>query len=279
MRASDCAAQRCRAEFPVLLHALVVALWKRPGRVGGIAIAVLAAMLLFGNLTFPLLEPDEGRYAEIPLLMLQRHELLVPMLHGKPYNDRDYRGSYYGSRYKYQGGYGYAYGYPGGYVAYGVPYGGYVTYDSGQPVVEPVTPAQAEIPEGFLRLLVTPRFADVIVDGVVAGTVDDFGGTREQALPAGPHRIRIEAPGYEPVEFDVRVPVGDTISLRRELVPLTAPPRPAQPTAPERGASAMAPAVRRAFYAIPNCYLGNTMPTAEVLPAGCSLKDVRVLPQ
>lgn len=198
--------------------------------------------------------------------------------HGKPYDDRNYRGSYYGSRYKHQGGY-YGYGYTGGYVAaYGVPYG-YVTYDSGQPVVEPVAPAQAEIPEGFLRLLVTPRHAEVIVDGVLAGTVDDFGGTREQALPAGPHHIRIEAPGYEPVEFDVRVPVGDTISLRRELVPLTPPPRAAQPTAPERGVSGTAPAVRKTFYAIPNCYLGNAMPTAEVLPAGCNLKDVRVLPQ
>ena len=197
----------------------------------------------------------------------------------------DYRGSNYGPRYKYQGGYyGYGYSYPGGYVAaYGAPYG-YVTYDSGQPVVEPAAPAQAEIPEGFLRLLVTPRYADVIVDGVLAGTVDDFGGTREQALPAGPHRIRIEAPGYEPVEFDVRVPVGDTISLRRELVPLTAPPRTAQPTAPERGSSGTTPAgaapvVRKTFYAIPNCYLGNTMPRAESLPAGCSMSDLKVLAQ
>jgi hypothetical protein len=146
-------------------------------------------------------------------------------------------------------------------------------------VVEPVTPAQPEIPEGFLRLLVTPRYADVFVDGVAAGTVDDFGGTREQALPAGPHHIRIEAPGYEPVEFDVRVPAGDTISLRRELIPLPAPPRATPPATPERGASATAPPVRKTFYAIPRCYLGNTMPTAEALPAGCNLKDVRVLPQ
>ena len=191
--------------------------------------------------------------------------------HGKP---DDYRGSHYGPRYKYRGGYGY--GYAGGYGAvYGVPYG-YVTYDSGQSVVAPVAPAQAEIPEGFLRLLVTPRYADVIVDGVVAGTVDDFGGRREQSLPAGPHHIRIEAPGYEPVEFDVRVPVGDTISLRRELIPLPAPPRAAEPVTPAPNAASQA---RKSFYAIPGCYLGNTMPAAEALPAGCSVKNVRVLPQ
>jgi hypothetical protein len=196
--------------------------------------------------------------------------------HGKPYNNRNYRGSYYGSRYKYKGGYGYAYGYPGGYVAYGVPYGGYVTYDSGQPVVEPVVPAQAEIPEGFLRLLITPRDASVFVDGALVGIVDDFGGRREQALPAGPHHIRIEAPGYEPVEFDVRVPAGDTISLRRELIPLPPPPRAAVSVTPDRNTASQG---RKTFYAIPNCYLGNTMPTAEALPAGCNPKDVRVLPQ
>jgi len=195
---------------------------------------------------------------------------------GKRDYNRDDRGPRHGS-WRHHGGY------TGGYAAvYGVPYGYLPYYDSAQPGVsaEPAsgTAVQAEIPEGFLRLLITPRNADVIVDGVLAGNVDDFGGTGEQALPAGPHRIRIEAPGYEPVEFDVRVPAGDTITLRRELSPLPAPPRAAEPASPERGVSSAAPAVRKTFYAIPRCYLGNTMPRAESLPAGCSLKDLRVLP-
>src|SRR5688572_27524177 len=173
--------------------------------------------------------------------------------HGKRDGDRDNRGSRHGSRRQFRGGYGYA----GGYAAvYGLPYG-YVPYDINQPVVAG-QPAAAELPEGFLRLLVTPRDADVIVDGVLAGSVDDFGGTGERALPAGPHRIRIEAPGYEPVEFDVRVPIGDTISLRRELNPLPAP-RPAPPATPERGVP-NAPGAGKTFYAIPRCYLGNTRP-------------------
>jgi hypothetical protein len=161
--------------------------------------------------------------------------------------------------------------------AYAVPYG-FLPYGVAQSVVtgQPVPPAaEPETPEGFLRLLVSPREAEVIVDGIVVGTVDDFGGRGEQALPAGPHRIRIEAPGYEAVEFDVRVPVGDTISLRRELTRLATAPH---PVAPERGASNQAPAVRKTFYAIPNCYLGDSIPKADALPAGCSLKDLRVLP-
>ena len=64
------------------------------------------------------------------------------------------------------------------------------------------------------------------VDGVYEGTVDDFGGTSERAMRAGPHGVRVEADGFEPVEFDVRVPVNDTITLRRDLDPRRAPPRP-----------------------------------------------------
>ena len=194
--------------------------------------------------------------------------------HGKGDGARDNRGPRHGLRRQFRGGYAGGYG-----AVYGLPYGYVPYYDTGvatQPAS--ATPAEDEIPEGFLRLLITPRDAAVIVDGVLAGRVDDFGGTGEQALPAGPHRIRIEAPGYEPVEFDVRVPIGDTISLRRELNPLPAPPRAGQPATLEHGAPNQAPAVRKTFYAIPRCYLGDTKPKPESLPPGCSLQDLRVLP-
>lgn len=191
---------------------------------------------------------------------------------GNGRDDHDRRGRRHGRGNIYMGTFAPAYAVPYGYLPYGI----------AQPVVtgQSVTaaPTQADVPEGFLRLLITPRHADVIVDGVAAGTVDDFGGVREQTLVAGPHRIRVEAPGYESVEFDVRVPVGDTISLRRELSRLPAPPRATAPQAPEPNAASQAPAVRKTFYAIPNCYLGDSIPKAELLPAGCSLKDMRVLP-
>jgi len=49
---------------------------------------VLPAVLLYPCLAFPLFEPDEGRYAEIPREMLQRGELVVPYLQGEPYLDK-----------------------------------------------------------------------------------------------------------------------------------------------------------------------------------------------
>jgi hypothetical protein len=187
---------------------------------------------------------------------------------GKRDHDRDGRGhlgprdkSWRHSRGLYTNGYAVLYGLPYGYAPYGI--ADSLTGQTSSPTV--TTPA---IPEGFLRLLVTPREATVIVDGIIVGTVDDFGGRGEQALPAGPHRIRIEAPGYEAVEFDVRVPAGDTISLRRELSPLPGPTEPAP----------QAPAAPKTFYAIPNCYLGDSIPKAEMLPKGCSLENMRVLP-
>src|SRR5947209_6390710 len=51
-------------------------------------LVVLPALLLYPCLSFRLLEPDESRYAEIPREMMQRGELLVPYLEGKPYLDK-----------------------------------------------------------------------------------------------------------------------------------------------------------------------------------------------
>ena len=46
------------------------------------------ALLLYGNLSFHLLEPDEGRYAEIPREMAERDVWVVPTLQGEPYLDK-----------------------------------------------------------------------------------------------------------------------------------------------------------------------------------------------
>ena len=129
---------------------------------------------------------------------------------------------------------------------------------------------QAE-PEGFLRLLVSPRNARVFVDGAYEGTVDDFGGSGERAMPAGLHAVRVEADGFEPVQFDVRVPVNDTITLRRDLDPRREPPAYVPPPA------AASPAKPKTIYVIPLCYLGDSRPQPGQLPAGCNLSDLRTL--
>jgi 4-amino-4-deoxy-L-arabinose transferase-like glycosyltransferase len=49
---------------------------------------VLPALLLYVSMAFPLFEPDEGRYAEIPREMMVRGEWVVPYLQAEPYLDK-----------------------------------------------------------------------------------------------------------------------------------------------------------------------------------------------
>ena len=73
---------------------------------------------------------------------------------------------------------------------------------------------------GELRLQVHPRHAEVYVDGYFAGSVDDFDGIFQSLrLEEGAYRIEIVAPGYEPLEIDVRIQPGRKITYRGELRP------------------------------------------------------------
>jgi hypothetical protein len=71
---------------------------------------------------------------------------------------------------------------------------------------------------GELRLDVSPRQAQVYVDGYFAGTVDDFDGAFQGIrLAPGAYRIDIVAPGYDTLTFDVRITPGQKIQYRGEL--------------------------------------------------------------
>lgn len=96
---------------------------------------------------------------------------------------------YYGGH----GGYGGYYGRRGYYAPYG--------YDLGR-----------------VKLKVRPRDAEVFVDGYYAGIVDDFDGIFQALkLDGGGYRIEIRKPGYEPLQFDVRVQPDRTMTLRGDL--------------------------------------------------------------
>jgi hypothetical protein len=59
---------------------------------------------------------------------------------------------------------------------------------------------------GSLRFKVTPRHAEVFVDGQFAGLVDELDGTRQRLhIMPGPHHLEVRAPGHEPLTYDVLV--------------------------------------------------------------------------
>jgi hypothetical protein len=71
---------------------------------------------------------------------------------------------------------------------------------------------------GGLRITGAPREAQVFADGYYVGIVNDFDGVFQHVnLEAGEHHIEIEAPGFEPVAFDVLVQPGRTITFRADM--------------------------------------------------------------
>jgi len=149
---------------------------------------------------------------------------------------------------------------PYGGAFFGPIYGTPDSVDTGR-----VRPAPAM---GMLRLDVTPESAQVFVDTFYAGRIADIEDQRVLTLAAGSHRIELRAEGYQPVTFDIRLDPNQTILYRAALErarpspPAAGEPRPAGPTR---------------IYVIPGCYAGNMAPRADRLPAGCNIKQVRVL--
>jgi hypothetical protein len=107
------------------------------------------------------------------------------------------------------GGYGGAYG--PGYGGYGYnPYeGGYSSSGSGYRGV------------GSVRLKVKPTDAQVYVDGYYVGVIDSYDGVFQRlGIDEGGHKVEVRAEGYEPVQFDVMIIPGETVTYKGELKPI-----------------------------------------------------------
>jgi PEGA domain-containing protein len=73
---------------------------------------------------------------------------------------------------------------------------------------------------GGLRLDITPKTAQVFVDGTYAGVVDDFNGHFQHLdLTPGGHRIDVRQPGFQPLTFQVYIQPGHTTDYKAALVP------------------------------------------------------------
>jgi hypothetical protein len=73
---------------------------------------------------------------------------------------------------------------------------------------------------GAISFALTPGDAAVYVDGNFVGDARSFGDTTQPlSLTAGTHRIELDAPGYEPVAFEVNVVPGQLIPYEGSLQP------------------------------------------------------------
>lgn len=124
--------------------------------------------------------------------------------------------------------YGYPWGYPWGYpYGYGYPY---YRYD----------------PTSDIRLIVTPKTADVYVDGNKVGIVDNFDGVFQSLnIIPGQHELVIYQEGYRAIHQSIDVRPGTSYKLQFTMVPLqngeSLEPRPvpAPPPAPAAGGEPM----------------------------------------
>jgi len=126
---------------------------------------------------------------------------------GVGFYDPFYRYPYYYGGYPYPYYYG---GYPYPYY-YGAPYSAY------------------DDTVGDIRTQVTPKDAEIYVDGYYAGTADDFDGIFQRLhTEAGGHSITIQLDGYRTVTQNVYVSPGSTTDVKLSLEKLA----PGEVTAP-----------------------------------------------
>jgi PEGA domain len=117
-------------------------------------------------------------------------------------------------------GYPYAFGYPYGPYGYGFPYSGYGFYGGAS-----------------LKLEVTPKTAEVFVDGYRAGIVDDFDGTFQHLeVPPGEHELVLYSDGYRTVQQKLFMSASSNQRVKYALEKLapgeTSGPRPTPPPEP-----------------------------------------------
>jgi hypothetical protein len=151
---------------------------------------------------------------------------------------------YYASPYYWYGGfYGGYYAYPFYFSAgVGPYYHGYPWYP-----YYPYYPWSSYDAAASVRLQVTPRHAEVFVDGSYAGAVDDFDGSFQRLrLYPGDHTIEVFLPGHRTLTQRIYLQPGKTFTVKAALEPL-APGEPESVRPSDRaGAQSRTPQARPA---------------------------------
>jgi PEGA domain len=111
---------------------------------------------------------------------------------------------------------------PGFSLGFGVFFGSPLPYRYAYPAYgyRDVAPGVAYGAYGAISFALDPGDAAVYVDGNYVGVARGFDDTMQPlSLTAGTHRIELNAPGYEPVAFDVNVAPGQLIPYEGSLQP------------------------------------------------------------
>jgi hypothetical protein len=123
----------------------------------------------------------------------------------------------YGYPYRFGVSVGFYAGYPYPYYPYGYyPYSPYgYGYDASYGYPAGYLTAVPGVGYGGVRIQGAPGDAQVFADGYYVGVANDFDGAFKQLnLAPGAHRIEIREAGRPPLEFDVRIEPGQTITYR-----------------------------------------------------------------
>jgi hypothetical protein len=137
--------------------------------------------------------------------------------HGPAYGPH-YR-PYYSYPYYWHSVWWASFGYPWAFSFYGYPYGYGYGFGYGYPYPYGYYPVDITT---AIRLQVTPREAEVFVDGYSAGVVDNFDGVfqRLRVQPGG-HEIAVYLDGYRTFRQNIHLSPGSSQTIRHELERLT----------------------------------------------------------
>jgi hypothetical protein len=149
----------------------------------------------------------------------------------------------------------------GGY--YATPYGGYgYGYEVAAETREEAAPAPvaASTIKGLLQFDITPATGlEYYIDGMHIGSSSTLGSEFE--VNAGARQVEVRARGYHSATFDKRIEEGRVTVVRGALEPMP------HMQAPANGG-------KQVMYVIPGCYMGNSKPSPEALPAGCDIRKL-----
>ena len=160
-------------------------------------------------------------------------------------------------------------------------YGGYYSpffmdfYGWGFPsFYAPVFYNRGFMPESSARIQVTPRNAEVYVDGYLAGVVDDFDGFAQRLRVApGQHTIELYLDGHKTITQSILFQPGETYRMKQAMEPLAAGEMSPERPKPQPGAQPQqAPfdAFGRAPQGRPSAGVGSTL-AIRVQPGDASV--------